>query len=209
MGTASMYTASDELVGHGDVLSFDERRQLAESVSALRDTYDSRWPRIPWGFATRSRVARERLSHGLVPVDVAIADPLRLQQELGTFVQDTITMADRVRDNTELLGEALHADLSSMPLTGLRRICHTLMRLADAPPPNPRVVERGGGVRRAHPARRLLGDDLREVADVRRRLYEEFSDDVWSLECARAGHRRSTAGGNRPGVNRCAPSTRS
>ena len=184
MGTASMYTASDELVGHGDVLSFDERRQLAHSVSALRATYDARWPRIPWGFAARSTAARERLSKGLVPVDVDTADPLRLQQELGTFVQDTIAMADRVQANAELLGEALHADLSTMPLTGLRRVCHTLMRLADAPPPNPawsNAAEAYG----AHILLDALGDDLREVADVRRRLYEEFSEDVWGLDCAK------------------------
>ncbi len=184
MGTASMYTASDELVGHGDVLSLDERRQLATSVSALRHTYDSRWPRIPWGFANRSRVARERLSQGLVPVDVATADPLRLQQELGTFVHDTIAMADRVHGNAELLGDALHADLSAIPLAALRRICHTLLRLADAPPPNPawsNAAEAYG----AHILLDALGDDLREVADVRRRLYEEFSEDVWALECAK------------------------
>lgn len=184
MGTVSMYTASDELVGHGEVLSFEERRQLAESVSTLRDTYESRWPRIPWGFAPRSLQARQRLSHGLVPIDVAIADPLRVQQELGGFAHDTIAMAQRVQGSAELLGEALHADLSTMPLGQLRRICRTLLRLADAPPPNPawsNAAEAYG----AHILLDALGDDLREVADLRRRLYEEFSEDVWSLDCAK------------------------
>jgi len=179
-----MDTTGEELVGHGEVLSFEERRQLAACVSALRDTYESRWPRIPWGFAPRSTRARHLLSHGLVPIDVETADPLRVQQELGGFVQDTITLAHRVHASAELLGEALHTDISDMPLGQLRRICRTLMRLADAPPPNPTWANPSEAYA-AHILLSALGDDLREVAEVRRRLYEEFSEDVWALDFAK------------------------
>ena len=82
------------------------------------------------------------------------------------------------------LGEALGADVTALPLARLRRLSRAVLRLAEAPVPEPSWAFPS----QAHAASMTLsalGDDLREVGAMRRELYEEFSEDVWTLACAK------------------------
>ena len=165
-------------------LSTAERRQLAEDVAALRSAYGPRWTRVPHGFGDRAQRARKILTTGPLAIKPDAADPVRTVQELGAFAAETAEMTSRLLDQASLLGEALGADLSGLPLARLRRLSRAVLRLADAPVPEPSWAFPS----QAHAASMTLsalGDDLREVGALRRELYEEFSEDVWTLACAK------------------------
>jgi hypothetical protein len=127
---------------------------------------------------------RERLASGVMPVDVAVADSARVLREVRDFARQSVSMASRVRASTDLLGEVFAADLSTMPLGQLRRLSRALIGLADAPAPNPSWADPA----ESYSARILLlalGDDLGEMSALRRQLYAEFSEDIWTLRCAK------------------------
>ena len=166
------------------VLSTEERRQLAESVAALRDAYGPRWTRVPLGFGDRAQRARKVLTTGPLAIKPESADPVRTVQEFGAFAQETAEMATRLLEHTSYLGEAFGVDLTTLPLARLRRLSRAVLRLSDAPVPEPSWAFPS----KAHAASMTLsalGDDLREVGALRRELYEEFSEDVWTLACAK------------------------
>jgi len=165
-------------------LSNEERRQLAESVAALRSAYGPRWTRVPYGFGDQAQRARKILSTGPLAIKPDAADPVRTVQELGAFAQETADMAARLLEQVSYLGEALGANVTALPLARLRRLSRAVLRLAEAPVPEPSWAFPS----QAHAASMTLsalGDDLREVGAMRRELYEEFSEDVWTLACAK------------------------
>src|SRR5438105_2112478 len=165
-------------------LSNEERRQLAESVAALRSAYGPRWTRVPYGFGDQAQRARKILSTGPLAIKPDAADPVRTVQELGAFAQETADMAARLLEQVSYLGEALGADVTALPLARLRRLSRAVLRLAEAPVPEPSWAFPS----QAHAASMTLsalGDDLREVGALRRELYEAFSEDVWTLACAK------------------------
>jgi hypothetical protein len=119
-----------------------------------------------------------------MPVDAAVADPVRVTHQLQEFSRECVEMAARLRASVDVLGEVFATDLSTMSLGGLLQLCRAILRLEDAPAPNPSWADPA----EAYAASILLhalGDDLREMSSLRRQLYEEFSEDLWSLACAR------------------------
>ena len=166
------------------MLSTDERRQLAESVSALRDAYGPRWTRVPYGYGEQALRARKILTTGPLAIRPDEADPVRTIQEMGAFAKDSAEMAGRLLVQASYLGEVFGNDISGLPLARLRRLSRAVVRLAEAPVPEPSWAYPS----MAHAASMTLsalGDDLREVGALRREIYEEFSEDVWTLACAK------------------------
>ena len=165
-------------------LTTDERRNLAEGVASLRAAYGPRWTRVPYGFGDRARRARKILTTGPLVIKPDAADPVRTVEELGSFADETADFAVRLLAQATYLGEVLGADLTNLPLARLRRISRAVQRLSEAPVPEPSWAHPS----LAHAASMTLsalGDDLREVGSLRRELYGEFSEDVWTLACAK------------------------
>ena len=179
----AVFTRSADRRTTQTALSTADRRQLADDVAALRDAYGPRWTRVPYGLGERAQRARKVLTTGPLAVKPD-ADPVRTVQDLGAFAQETEAMAAQLLEQTTYLGEALGADISGLPLARLRRLSQAVIRLSEAPVPEPSWAFPS----QAHAASMTLsalGDDLREVGALRRELYEEFSEDVWSLACAK------------------------
>jgi hypothetical protein len=164
-------------------LSQDDRRQLADDVAALRAVYGSRWTRVPEHFGREATQALERLSAGVVPINPYASDPVRVVQEIKPFADETAQTATFILSEASVLSEALATDLTALPLAQLRRVCRAITRLSDAPPPNPWWAH-PSEVQAATVVLAALGDDLRELANLRMRLYELFSEDIWDLDCA-------------------------
>ena len=184
VGTVFMRSADRRAASGPAALTTDERRQLAECVTTLRAAYGPRWTRVPTGFAEQAQRARKVLSTGPLAVKADTVDPIRTVDELGTFARETAEMATRLLEQVSYLGEALGSDVTGLPLARLRRLSRAVLRLADAPVPEPLWAHPN----QAHAASMTLsalGDDLREVGALRRELYEEFSEDVWTLACAK------------------------
>src|SRR5437763_1271773 len=118
-------------------LSNEERGQLGESVGALRGAYGPRWTRVPYGFGDQAQRARKILSTGPLAIKPDAADPVRTVQELGAFAEETAGMAARLLEQVSYLGEALGADVTALPLARLRRLSRAVLRLAEAPVPEP------------------------------------------------------------------------
>lgn len=176
--------SSDRRAAGPAVLTTDERRQLAESVASLRTAYGPRWTRVPFGFGERAQRARKVLTTGPLAIKPDAADPVRTAQELGAFARETLEMSTHLLEQLSYLGEALGADIAGLPLARLRRLSRAVLRLAEAPVPEASWAQPS----QAHAASMTLsalGDDLREVGALRRELYEEFSEDVWALACAK------------------------
>jgi hypothetical protein len=170
--------------GTSGTLSTDERRQLAESVAALREAYGPRWTRVPYGLGDQALRARKILTTGPLAIRPDDADPVRTVQEMGAFAKDTADMAGRLMGHASYLGEVFGTDITGLPLARLRRLSRAVLRLADGPVPEPSWAFPS----MAHAASMTLsalGDDLREVGALRREIYEEFSEDVWTLACAK------------------------
>ena len=170
--------------GTPGTLSTDERRQLAESVAALREAYGPRWTRVPHGLGDQALRARKVLTTGPLAIRPDAADPVRTIQEMGAFAKDTAEMAGRLLGQASYLGEVFGADISDLPLARMRRLSRAVLRLSEAPVPEPGWAYPS----MAHAASMTLsalGDDLRELGTLRREIYEEFSEDVWTLACAK------------------------
>lgn len=179
-------------------LSQDARRRLATVLDELRATYGSRWRRVPFGFGERAAGVREAWVDGLVPVDVDQADPVRVIQELGAFARTTSVMAVDVRTEARILGEPFGADLTTLPLARLRQLCRAIVRLSVAP----RATTAWASPAEAHAASIVLaalGEDLRALADVRRELYDEYTEEVWQVEGRGVRARRQLAAATRSG----------
>src|SRR3954452_922916 len=184
MSTVYVGTPKDEVDVRGGTVSAEELWELADGAASLRATYGERWTQVPLGFGEAALRARDVLTAGLVTVDVETADPVRVVQDLSTFAGETAATAAQILTEAALLGEALGSDLSSLPIAQLAAVCQSLLRLAEAPAPNPSWAHPA----QARAASMVLGavsDELREVATVRRWLYDEFSEDIWGLSCAK------------------------
>ena len=123
--------------GTPGTLSTDERRQLAESVAALREAYGPRWTRVPHGLGDQALRARKVLTTGPLAIRPDAADPVRTIQEMGAFAKDTAEMAGRLLGQASYLGEVFGADISDLPLARMRRLSRAVLRLSEAPVPEP------------------------------------------------------------------------
>src|SRR5437763_17086101 len=111
-------------------LSNEERRQLAESVAALRSAYGPRWTRVPYGFGDQAQRARKILSTGPLAIKPDAADPVRTVQELGAFAEETAGMAARLLEQVSYLAEALAAHATALPHALRRRRRRAVRRRA-------------------------------------------------------------------------------
>ena len=158
--------------------------QLAEDEASLRETYGARWPLVPQHQGPVAAQAKEILGAGLVPVLSTTADSASVLRALGPFVQFTSDTARHLLEQLSLLGESLGADLSGLPLGNLHHLTHAILRLADAPPPNPAWC-RPATARAASVALAALGEDVSAAAALRQRLYEDFTEELWDLPSIR------------------------
>lgn len=180
-------------------LPHDTRRQLADELDDLRATYGSRWNRIPEGFGERAAHVRDALTAGFVPIDVDDADPVRLIQELGAFVRTTSETATELLAETRVLSEAFATDLSELPLRNLRQLCRGIRRLSSTPPA-PLSWATPSGARGASAVLAALGEDLRALSSIRRELYEEFTEEVWTISGKRVRARHELTAVTRSGL---------
>jgi hypothetical protein len=183
MGALAMQPATYPLAERGAVLSVEQRRRLANDVARLRFAYGSNWPRFPCGFTVRATQAGDVLASGVMPIEVADAEPAPVIHQLRDFSRDIVDLSARLQGPVAIVGEVFGTDLSTMSLGELLQLCRGIARLAKAPPPTPTWAHPG----EAYAARILLlalGDELRELSALRRKLYQEFSEDIWSLRAA-------------------------
>src|SRR3954469_15396666 len=96
MSAVFVSTPNDDLDVRGKTVSADELWQLADGAASLRATYGERWTQVPLGFGRRAVRARDVLSSGIIAVDVANADPLRIVQELSAFAAETASASARI-----------------------------------------------------------------------------------------------------------------
>ncbi len=188
--------AGSQRTGHGwpvpDLTAFvavaeawvEAEDQLAEDEAGLRETYGARWPLVPQHQGPVAAQAKEILGTGLVPVLSTTADSASVLRALGPFVQFTSDTARHLLEQLSLLGESLGADLSGLPLGNLHHLTHAILRLADAPPPNPAWC-RPATARAASVALAALGEDVSAAAALRQRLYEDFTEELWDLPSIR------------------------
>jgi len=158
--------------------------QLAEDTASLLHTYGERWPQVPRHHGVLASQAKEILASGIVPVRPETADPVRVLQDLDPFVKFTSESAQQLLEHASLLGEALGSDLSGLTLGNLRRLCHAIFRLSDAPPPNPAWC-RPAAAYAASVALGALGDDMRAATALYQQLYEDFTEEIWDLPSIR------------------------
>ena len=158
----------------------EARAQLTEDLATLKATYGTRWAEVPCGHGDVAAQAKEVLATGIVPVRPASTDPVRLVQELGPFLSFTVDTSSHLLEQASLLGESLGADLSTLTLHDLRRLGRAVLRLSDAPPPNPAWC-RPAAAAAASVALAALGEDVRAAAATRDHLYRDFTEDVWRV----------------------------
>jgi hypothetical protein len=158
--------------------------QLAEDEAWLQDIYGTQWTRLPCGHGPLAAQAKEILDSGLVPVQATTADSGSVLRSLTPFIQFTTDTARHLLEQLSLLGESLGADLSGLTLGNLHHLTHAILRLADAPPPNPAWC-RPASARASSIALAALGEDVSEAAAIRQRLYEDFTEDLWDLPSIR------------------------
>src|SRR3954447_390174 len=97
MSAVFVSTPKDDLDDvRGGTVSAEELWELADGAASLRATYGERWTQVPLGFGRRAMRARDVLAAGIIAVDVANADPLRVVQELSTFAAETAAASSRI-----------------------------------------------------------------------------------------------------------------
>lgn len=149
-------------------------------TSLLRDIYGEQWERVPTGWGDRAKRAGDILSMGIVPLQTRTAAPVRALQELEPFVRFTIDTAAELAEQASLLGEALGAQLSAMPVRDLRALARTIFQLRDAPAPDP-SWSRPQSAASASVVLAALGDEVRAIAGAHQQLQRDFTDEVWDL----------------------------
>lgn len=174
--------ADDDVLDHAAApLSEDDRHLVVDDATVLREAYGSRWNRVPTGFGEEAERARAALTSGLVSIELDRADPMRVAQEIGSFVRSTSQMTSLVLAEALVLGDAFGTELSALPLRRLRRLCRAIVRLSEAPP-FPAGWASPSSTHAASIVLSTLGEHLRALADIRRTMYEEFTEDVWSIK---------------------------
>jgi hypothetical protein len=180
MGAVHVHAEDDVLEREAGPLSDDDLHRVADDTTILRDAYGSRWNRVPTGFGEEAERARAALSSGLVAIELDRAEPMRVAQEIGAFLRTTSQMTSLVLADALVLGDAFGAELSTLPLRRLRRLCRAIIRLSEAPPLPPTWAS-PSSTQAAGVVLSTLGEHLRALADIRRSMYEEFTEDVWSI----------------------------
>jgi len=180
MGAVHVQVDDDVLARTVGPLSEDDRHKVTDDTSALRSAYGARWNRVPTGFGEEAARARDALSSGLVSLDLDRADPMRVAQEVGPFVRTTSQMTSLVLAEALGLGDAFGCELSTLPLRRLRRLCRAIVRLSEIPP-FPASWAAPSSTHAASVVLSTLGEHLRALGDIRRTMYEEFTEDVWNI----------------------------
>lgn len=149
-------------------------------LQLLRRRYGERWSDLPEAMGRAVASLERLLMHGPTAVDPSTASPSEVVVEAWLVVRAAAAHAEPMREEAEVLGEALAADIATMHLRHLDHVVGAVLELA---------VVRAGHPGWAAPAdaeaARLVLDahaeDLKRGAQLHRDVYERFTDQVWDV----------------------------
>lgn len=160
------------------------REALARDIDLLHRRYGDRWPEIPPALGRSAATAEALLVCGPTALDPATGSPIGVATGARLLVPPALTLADRVVEEAEVLGEALGTEIVGLPLRRLDEVVGAVMDLGlvsfvEPAWASPVAADAADVVLGA------LGAELRATTLVHDELYACFTDHVLEIPEAR------------------------
>ena len=164
---------------------------LDRAQGILERCVGARWAQLPVGTGRAGLRAEVLLQSGLTAIDPTTIDAGDAVARAERVVRAAAALVDLLADETDVLSEALAADVITLPFDRLHQVAEAVVALSTAP----RAVPAWGDRAEADAAEvvlRVSEADLRDASESHGRLYERFTEGIWDVPSplVSAGRRR-------------------
>lgn len=184
LGSGGARPASPEPEGSPELEVARAQEAMARDIDLLQRRYGDRWPELPAALGRSAATAEALLVCGPTALDPATASPLGAATGAWLLVPPALTLADRVVEEAEVLGEALGTEIVGLPLRHLDEVVGAVLDLGlvsvvEPTWANPVAADA------AHVVLDALGAELRATTQVHDELYAGFTDHVLDISDSR------------------------